>query len=87
MVLFASHQAMLKGRGERVFANEEMGGFSNTNRSESPAICFAFFLKKKKKSQNGASLHRRVMVLNKRQRGTEELAVRYFCRWKECTSL
>lgn len=46
-----------------------------------------FFKKKKKKSQNGASLHRRVMVLNKRQRGTEELAVRYFCRWKECTSL
>lgn len=27
MVLFASHQAMLKGRGERVFANEEHGRF------------------------------------------------------------
>lgn len=66
---------------------KNMGCFSNTNHSESPAICFAFFFFFNKKSQNGANLHRKVMVLNKRQREAEALAMCYFCRWKEFTSL
>lgn len=84
MVLFASHQAVLKGGGEMALANEVqyMGNFSNTKCNESPAICL-------KKSQDNVNLLEEMMIFNKPgKKSALELNPAdtcCFCRWNECT--
>lgn len=57
---------MLKGGGEKAFTNEVQQdvNFSNTECSESPAVCFCF--KKKSKLQDNVILLEEVMVFSKK---------------------